>query len=296
LKTGKVLGIYFLAGSVSFAAHVSPAMSDSAHDGLFVGLGANYNSVNVTQDSWGLGVSNIQTSTGANSNGVAQGNGVPFHNVSNGLGPNFQAGYFKHISGTPNFAGVKFSYQFLNAVGNNANLFIPQIGQTTSAITGVTSPLYGYVNGTSIQPIVNHEVSFLLFGGRTFGNMSFYLGVGPSLINMQSKNYYSIGYAIAEGATVNVTGLVSYNSPTFWNLGGTAQMGATYYISPTWFIDMSYAYTVTGNYTTNHQQAFANKSSLGTTVYNTSGTLYTKDTLKVTNQSLMLTLNKVLDV
>ena len=296
MKTWKVLGIYFLAGTVCFAGDVSATGSDLTRDGFFLGLGANYNSVNLTQNSWGKGISNIKTSTGANSNGIAQGNGAPFNNVNNALGPSFQTGYFKHITGTPNLVGVKFSYQYLNATATNSNLFIPQIGQTTSAITGVTSPLYGYVNADSVQPIINQEVTLLLFAGRSFGNASFYLGAGPSLVNLQSKNYYSIGYANFEGATVNVTGLVSYSSPAFWAWGGTAQMGATYFFTPSWFIDMSYTYTITGNNTTNHQQTFANTSNLAGTIYTTSGTLYTKDILSVTNQSLMFTINKVFDL
>lgn len=292
MKTRKLLGAYILAGTVCFAANVSAADSNVSKDGFFLGVGPNYNSINLTQNSWGLGVSNIVTST-ANSNGVAQGTGVPFNNISNVLAPGFQVGYFKHINGTPNLLGIKYSYQYLNSTATNPNLFIPQIGQTTSAITGVTSPLYGYVNGTSIQPTVNQQMSLLLFAGRSFGNASFYLGAGPSLVNLYSKNYYSIGYATVDGATVNVTGLVSYSTPSFWAWGGTAQMGATYFFTPTWFIDVSYTYMVTGNNTKNHQQNFVNNSNVGGIVYATSGTLYTKNTLSVTNQTLMLTLNKV---
>jgi hypothetical protein len=291
-----VLGTYFLAGTVCFANDVSTTAGDLTRDGLFLGVGADYNSVNLTQNSWGKGVSNIQTSTGVNSNGVAQGQGAPFHDVNNVLAPSFQAGYFKHIAGTPNLVGIKFSYQFLDSTATNSNLYIPQLGQTTSAITGVTSPLYGYVNADSVQPTTNHEMTLLVFAGRSFGNLSLYFGVGPSLVNLQSKNYYSIGYADVEGATLNVTGLVGYTSPSVWAWGGTAQLGATYFFTPSWFIDVAYKYTATGDNTTNHQQTFTNTSNFAGTTYSTSGTLYTKDTLSVKNQSLMLTINKVFDI
>ena len=75
IKTWIVVGSYFLAGTVCFASYASTARSDLTRDGFFLGLGANYNSVNIKQDSWGKGISNIQTNTGANSNGVAQGSG-----------------------------------------------------------------------------------------------------------------------------------------------------------------------------------------------------------------------------
>lgn len=293
LKTWIALGSYLVAGTVCFASGVSTVGPNSTLDGFFIGVGASYNSLNLTQDSWGKGVSNIRTNTGANSNGVAEGTGAPFNVVNNILSPSLQAGYFKHLCDSPTILGVKFLYQYLNSTTTNYNLFIPQLGQTTSAVTGITSPLYGWVNANSVQSSATHEVTFLFLGGRSFGNASFYLGLGPSLINLKSQNYYSIGYADYEGATINVTGLVSYSSPSIWALGGTVQLGASYTFNPCWFLDLSYTYTFTGNNTTNHQQPFYNASSIGSTTYTTSGTIYTKQTLSLKNQTIMLTINRV---
>jgi hypothetical protein len=288
MKKWIILSASFLS-SACFSAD-----SNIMHDGLFLGLGANYNSINLTQTSWGEGVSNIQTSTGANSNGIAQGTGAPFHNTDNTFAPEVQAGYFRHIGNTENLYGFKFAYQYLGATATNSNLYIPQLGTSTSS-TGVTSSLFGYVNADSVQVSMNHELNFLAFIGRSFGNKYFYIGAGPSLFNLQSSNYYSIGYAEFEGVTLNVTGLVSYSTPSIWAWGGVAEIGMTYFISPTWFIDASYNYAVTGHTTINHSQTFTNSSSVGTTSYATSGTLYTKDTLSLNNQSVTLSINKVLD-
>ena len=112
---------------------------------------------------------------------------------------------------------------------------------------------------------------------------------------MRSKNYDSIGYAEYEGVTVDVTGLVNYSSPPVWAWGGAAQLGMTYFINPTWFIDASYTYAATGNNMKPHEQAFANSSSIGSVNYTASGTLFTKDTLRVNNQTLALSINKVFD-
>lgn len=296
MKTWILLSACFLTATTCYASNQKFIESNIPCDGFFLGIGADYNSINLTQDSWGKGVSNIQTSTGVNSNGVAEGNGIPFHNVNNTLGPGFQAGYFKHVSGTPHLFGLKFFYQYLDSTATNAHLFIPQLGQTTNAISGVTSSLYGYVDGQSVQPTVNQEATLLLFGGHSFGNTSFYFGIGPSLVNLKSKNYYSIGYAEFNGATINVTGLISYSSPSYWAWGGTAQIGTTYFVTPSWFIDMSYTYTLTGKTTNYHQQTFTNTSNLAGTIYTTSGILYTKNTLRVKNQTLMLTFNKVFNL
>lgn len=296
LKKWMVLSAHLLSGSACFAGAMGSNESNLIHDGLFLGLGANYNFIDITQNSWGLGVSNIVTSTGGNSNGVAQGTGAPFNHTANRLSPEIQAGYFKQVTGTQQVYGLKFSYQYLGSTATNSNLYIPQLGQMTSS-TGTTSALFGYVNADSVQVTTNHELTLLAFIGRSFDNNKYvYIGAGPSLFNLQSKNYYSIGYAEYEGATVNVTGLVSYSSPSIWACGGAAQLGMTYFISPTWFVDASYTYTRTGNHTSPHEQAFSNASSLGSTHYTTSGTLSTRDTLRVSNQAFTLAINKVFDL
>lgn len=292
MKIERILNV-FLAGTICFVGNTHAAQPDLMHDGFFFGVGAGFNSINLTQNSWGKGISNIVTNTGANSNGVAEGDGVPFHNITNTLSPSFQVGYFKHMADTPNLWGVKFFYQYLDATATNSHLFIPQLGESTSVSTGVTSSLYGYVDGTSIQPKTNQDMTLLLFTGRSFGNASFYIGAGPSLVNIKSQNYDSIGYAVFNGATVNVTGLVNYSTPSIWTWGGTAQIGATYFFMPSFFLDLSYTYTATRDYTVNHQQNFTNTSSISTTNYTTSGTLYTRNTMSVKNQTLMLSINKV---
>lgn len=295
LKRWMVLSANLLSLTTCFAGSMGATEADLVRDGLFLGLGGNYNSINITQNSWGKGISNIQTNTGDNSNGVAQGTGAPFHNTTNTFAPEVQAGYFKHFTGTQNLYGIKFSYQYLGSTATNSNLYIPQLGEMTSS-TGATSSLFGYVNADSVQVTTNHEMTLLAFIGRSFGDKYIYLGAGPSLFNLQSKNFYSIGYAEYEGATVDVTGLVSYSSPSIWAWGGAAQIGMTYFFGPTWFIDASYTYSITGNNTTDHQQAFSNSSSLGSTHYTTSGTLFTKDTLSIHTHALTFTVNKVFDI
>jgi len=289
-----VVSAGFLCSTTCFAGSMSSTESNIMHDGFFLGIGTNYNSINITQNSWGQGISNIQTNTGANSNGIAQGTGAPFHNTTSTFAPEIQAGYFKHLADTQVY-GLKFSYQDLGSTATNPNLYIPQLGQMTSN-TGATSSLFGYVNADSVQVNTNHELTLLAFIGHAFENKYIYLGAGPSLFNLQSKNYYSIGYAEYNGATVDVTGLVSYTSPSIWAWGGAVQLGVTYFISPTWFIDTSYTYAITGNNTTAHQQAFSNSSTLGDVNYTTSGTLFTRDTLKISTQALTVAINKVFDI
>jgi hypothetical protein len=53
MKKWIVLNACLLAGSVSFAGHVESYKSSAMPDGAFVGLSANFNSINVTQHSFG---------------------------------------------------------------------------------------------------------------------------------------------------------------------------------------------------------------------------------------------------
>lgn len=292
-----LLGVNFLIGTACFANSVDTTHSNMMHEGLFFGLGTDYNSINLTQYSWGKGVGNITTSTGANSNGVAEGTGAPFKNTTHTFAPEIQAGYFRHFPCYQNYLyGVKFTYQFLGSTAVNPNLYIPQVGTTTSATTGAVSPLYGWVNVDQVQVTTNHQLALLAFVGQSFGNKYVYLGAGPAAFNIQSRNYYSIGYAQFNGDTINATGLISYSTPSLWLPGGAAQVGMTYFFDPSWFIDVSYTYAVSASRTVNHTQGYTNSSSVGTTAYISAGNLYTRNTVRVNNQSVRLTINKVLDV
>jgi hypothetical protein len=293
LKRWIALSANLLIGTTCFAGGIDyTEMAPANQDGFYVGLGANYNSIYLTQNSWGLGISTIVTSTGVISHGVAQGSGAPFYHTTDTFAPEAQVGYFKHFNNSDLLYGLKFSYQYLGSTATNSNLYIPQLGETTNN-SGVTSTLFGYVNGDSIQVTTNHEMMLLAYIGRSFGNTSVYLGAGPSVFNIKSRNFYSIGYASIDGVTIDVTGLVSYDSPSMWIWGGAVQLGMTYFINPTWFIEASYTYAVTGDKTTSHEQAFLNSSSVGSTSYVTFGNLFTKDTLSVNNQSVSVLINKV---
>jgi len=291
-----ILSASLLAGTACFAASAGIQGTDLMRDGLFVGVGADYNSINLTQNAWGKGIGDVTTNTGANTTGIAEGDGAPFNDFTQTFSPEIQVGYFRHFPGTQNLYGFKFFWQYLGATATNPNYYIPQVGTSTNNNTGDVSALFGWVNVDSIQITTNHEFGLLAFVGQSFGSKYFYVGAGPSLINIQSKNYYAIGYAEIDGATVDMTGLVSYASPSMWILGGTAQLGMTYFISPTWFLDISYNYTVSGSRTVHHQQTYSNTSTIGSTTYTSTGTLYTKNILRLHDQSVRLSINKVFDI
>jgi hypothetical protein len=286
--------ILSMIGTSAFAGEMGPIQHNP--QGFFVGLGANYSSVNLRQDSWGLGISNVSVNAVATSQGIAQGTAAPFQNTSLTFSPEIQAGYLKNFN-ADTYYGIKFTYQFLGLVVTNRDLYLPQSGELRTLNPPSTGPMFGYAIADSVETTINHNMNLLALIGKQFDNKYFYLGAGPSVTSLRSKNYNSIGYALLDGETVNVTGLVNYSSPTIWAWGGAAQLGMSYFIDPTWFLDASYTYSISGSYTSPHEQSFSNTSKAGTDTVLTTGILATKDTFKRTSvQSINLSINKILDI
>ena len=285
-----ILGLSVFGSSV-FAGQMG---STPAPQGFFIGAGVNYSSLFIHQNSWGLGISDLYIDGVYNSHGIAQGNAAPFKKTSQTFSPEIQAGYLRNYNENTYF-GIKFTYQYLGTVATNRDLYLPQTGVLTSA-DGTTSPMFGYAIADSVETTVNHNMNLFALVGKQFGNKYLYLGAGPSLTSLQSQNYNSIGYAIVDGSTLNVTGLVNYGSPTMWAWGGAAQIGMSYFITPSWFIDASYTYSAVQSCITRHEQAFTNTSTMDGSTILTTGTLATKDTFKPTLlQSVNVSINKMFD-
>lgn len=274
----------------AFSAQVDASPQDL--QGVYFGLGVNYSSLNLTQNSWGLGISDLYTNSVFTSRGIADGNAAPFKNNALIFSPEIQVGFFKNINPIT-YWGVKFTYQYLNSTATNRDLYLPQTGVLATANPPGTSAMFGYAIADSVETTINHDLKLLFSIGQTICNQYLYMGVGPTLINLKSKNYNSIGYAIVDGVPLNVTGLVNYGSPNIWAWGGAAQIGMNYFINPCWFIDSSYTYSMTGSKTSPHEQTFANTSIIaGNTIF-TTGILATEDTFKrVTSQTINISINK----
>ena len=279
-------------GTSAFAGTMGAAPNPQ---GFFIGVGGNYNSLRIQQDSWGLGISSLYIDGVYNSTGIAQGNAAPFKNKSQNLAPEVQAGYLRNYNDSV-YYGIKFTYQYLGGIATNRDVYLPQTGVLTSA-SGTTSPMFGYAIADSVETTINHDMNLFALIGKQFGNKSIYLGGGPSLISLQSQNYNSIGYAIINGETLNVTGLVNYGSPTMWAWGGGAQIGASYFITPSWFIDASYTFSALGGRVSRHEQSFTNTSTMNGDNLLTTGILATKDTFKTALlQSVNVSINRMFDL
>ena len=291
----KAVALIGFSFSVCTLAQTS-SVSIVPQSAFFVGLGVSENTIGFsnqntygrgtsytppTQDKLGIPQASI-TGSAAGSTGVTLGN-------QNTAAPSLQAGYFQHFSGSTWMWGGKFAYSYLGTTSTVNNMLIPQSGGYYQA--GTYTPFNGNYVVRSYQQTINHQMSLMPFIGRSFEKSYVYFGAGPTLAQTKYNINQITGFADMNGLTTSVTGLStpSSYSASQWVFGAGAVIGATYFIDPTWFLDMSYTYSVTGNQTSNWGGAWADNPAIGGT---RTGTNTGTSSGNVTTQALTITLNK----
>ncbi len=262
----------------------------SNQTGLYVGIGGSYNSISFYQFIEGAAASNVIQGGVVVATGQAGGISFPSRNNQSSFAPDVQLGYFQHFSSSDYLWGAKFSYQYLGTSFTQGPIDSPQSG-TFTTVSGPNSFTGNAIIRTS-QNSINNEFLFLAYLGHSFTNSSVYLGVGPALFGTISKYNNATGYANINGNRMDVSGapLNFSNSPWIW--GGAAQVGATYYLSTSWFVDANYTYGFTGDYVVRNTSPFTNtNTSAG---YNTTGTMVLRTTRQLSAQSLSVSINKIL--
>ena len=273
--------------STSFAAVPSSA--------FYVGLGGSANSVNVNQDLYASGVSNVYASNGTTliAYGEAGGPASPFKNTQFTLAPELQTGYYKHFDNSTMLWGVNFVYRYLGSTATNKPVDVPQYGSFTN--TGSAPPdtsFSGNVVIDSSQMNVNHEFALMPFIGQSFTNSFIYLGAGPALLGTTTNIDGVTGYADINGTHANITGASTNFSSNNWRLGGSVETGMAYYIDPTWFLDFNYSFAITGWHTNSYSAPFSSSTTSGGTTYIDTGTLYVNTSQRVITQAFSITMNK----
>ena len=209
---------------------------------FFGGLGVNGSSVNFTNQHVYAGGTTWQPGPII---GWGAGSTDFMLNSSSAPVPVIQAGYFHHFSSSRWIWGGKVSYSYLN-ISADRNLLIPQTGGVTGTIT---EPFAGNYTVQTYRQTINHQISLTPLIGRSFEKNYLYLGGGPTFAQtkMTIENMAS-PIAFANGAPISPTGVGNGSdySTNQWLFGGVAMVGATYFINPTWFLDLSYSYSMTG--------------------------------------------------
>ncbi|MDF1646851.1 MAG: hypothetical protein P1U61_07750 [Legionellaceae bacterium] len=304
MKTKKQLGCVAALSilnfcNLAFAGSMGPTVTTPAA-GFFLGLGGSYNSVKLDQYlNPIIGESNIYNGATLVASGSAGGPAIPFHNTQTTFAPEAQVGYSRYFSETDNkLWGIKLQYRYLGITSTDADIVTPQAG-TFSTIAPATTAFTGRATIQSAQVQIEHELDLIPFIGAAFSEKGqAYIGIGPSAFSTKSNLYNVSGFADVNGTHTSITPLPTNFSSSTWLWGGIAQLGMTYVIKPSWYLDINYSYAVTSKKNTSYSQPFTNTTLDTTTdtVFTTLGTLLGTAQQRVTSQALIVSMNKVFEV
>ena len=281
----------FVLSSSTFAGEMG-AVSSLVDKNFFVGIGGGYNSANLEKQTvYGKGINSAYLGPVLTSSGSAAGTSNPFYQNESLFSPHAQAGYLRHFRDGTHFWGAKFVYDYLNAHLSNTDMTIPQAGSNYNYISGATTPFTGNYAVESVQTSVNHELLLLAFIGHSFKHSNMYFGIGPALFGMQSNIYHLIGYADYKGNPgTDISGAPVNLAKSVWEWGGAAQIGVTYSLSSSWFLDFNYTYAGTARNTIKYVSPFTNQILTDSLV----GTSYINPSQQVAVQSFRISINKSL--
>jgi hypothetical protein len=270
-----------------------PPLAPSAPRGFFfIGLGGSYNSLKSDQELYSAGVSNVYAGDGTLvAFGQAGGPANPFSDTKSTFAPEAQAGFFSPFGNSTWLWGAKFRYKYLGTTSTSSLVDAPQTGSFTNTVAAPANTSFtGNVVIQQSQMRVDHELVFFGFLGQSFGNTSVYLGAGPALFGTKSFVNHAIGYADINGTHVSISGAPAYYSSSNWVWGAAMQVGMTYWLAPSWFLDFNYTYAFSKRYTNNYSSPFASM----TQGYTDTGTLYVSTSTRVTTQAFAVSINKAL--
>lgn len=294
LLTGLVVTNAFSGGMMSVGSGVAADKSIVPQSAFFGGLGGGWSSGSFgNQDVYGKGTSYSPPYTGHTAQvGSAAGSTGLELNSQSALAPVIQAGYFQHFSGSQLMGGGKLSYSYLGIGSANGQQQIPQAGGFTE--DGTYTPFTGNYLVQSYRQTINQQISLIPLIGRSFERSYMYLGVGPTTVQTKTSIENITGFESAATITTTPTGigLGKKYSTTQWLFGGVATLGATYFIDPTWFLDISYAYSMTGTKTSGWGGPWTDTDIARSYVTRT-GTNTGTSSGSVNIQALVITINKV---
>lgn len=285
----------FSGGMMSVGSAIAADKSLVPQAAFFGGLGGGWSSGSFGhQDVYGKGTSysppygthTAQVGSAAGSTGLEL-------NSQSALAPVIQAGYFQHFSGRPWIGGGKLSYSYLGIGSANSQQQIPQAGGFTE--DGAYTPFTGNYLVQSYRQDINQQISLIPLIGRSFERSYVYLGVGPTTVQTKTliENITGFESAAVIPTTPTGIGLGEKYSTTQWLFGGVAMLGATYFIDPTWFMDVSYTYSMTGKKTSGWGGPWTD-TDIARSYVTRSGTNTGTSSGSVNVQALVITINKVL--
>ena len=282
----------------AFSGGMGPAIAADKsivpQSAFFGGLGGGWSSGSFGhQDVYGkgtsysppYGINTAQIGSAAGSTGLEL-------DSQSALSPVIQAGYFQHFSDSLWMRGGKFSYSYLGIGSANSQQQIPQAGGFTE--NGDYTAFTGNYLVQSYRQTINQQISLIPLIGRSFERSYVYFGIGPTAVQTKTliENITGFESAAVIPTTPTGIGLGEKYSTNQWLFGGVAMLGATYFIEPTWFMDFSYTYSMTGTKTSSWGGPWTD-TDIARTYVSRTGTNTGTSSGSVNIQALMITINKV---
>lgn len=282
-----------LAGAMT-AAGLSTGHAQSADgvpdSGFYAGIGVSANLVVPTnQTMFSQGISNVFQNGTLAATGAAGGPVNPHPPNASTISPSAQLGYFQRLSESRWLMGGKFTYNYIAATTTDSFLRVPQSGSYALVGGGPVTSFTGNVTMRSYQITADHQFALVPHVGFTFDRSYIYAGVGPSLTHTEVKLNNVVGFANINGQPgTSITGAPTTYTSSQWLIGATLAVGATYFLTPSWFVDFGYAFTITDLWNTAYASTFANTTS----GFNTTGVLSGSYTGSLNTHALTVSINR----
>lgn len=274
------------AADVPVLKFVPPPVDAAPPIGFFAGIGAGYNSSKFDRSVYAVGLSDVFNGVVPVAAGHAEGPATPFQDTLLVFAPEGQIGYFGSL-GADMLWGVKLKYKYADVTSSQAPLIVSQSGAFLQLGGGV-SPLFGNVLIEEAQSTIKHEFALLALIGAPVRNGNVYLGAGPALFKTKLNFYNSFGFAMVNGVPNDQTGAPMNFESSKWVWGAAGQLGMTYNLAPTWFLDVNYTYAATPRYKTDFVSPFETVSN-GLTYR---GMAFISVHERLTSQAVAVSINK----
>lgn len=281
MAAGGIANVHAQSGQESEPATAVPKSA------FYVGAGASYSFVNYGQQwVYNKGISSASANGVPVASGTAAGPVTTSLSNQSNFAPVAQLGYFRHFEGSNWLWGAKFSYSYLGTTSSKLNLVIPQSGSSSN-------PSLGSFSGNSVTGsyniTINHQTTLMPLVGRSFERSFLYVGAGPSLSQIQTSLQNVVGYATFGGNLTNVSGAPQSFYTGQWTVGAAATAGVTFFLAPTWFLDLNYVFSMPNAQITQITSPFNNPGSNGLAF---TGTLIGAYTANLSTHAIGLTINK----
>lgn len=288
-----LFGTLLAASSLSFAGAMGMNVAPS-QDGIFVGVGGSYNTLKLKEDISALGNFNVIINSALVAYGPAGGKAIPLNASGSVFAPNAQVGYVsRFFDGGQELWGAKLLYNYYGTHFAHSISTVPTNALSTTAAIPPADVFTSNISSNSVQTEIQHELALLAFIGHSFTNSSVYFGVGPSLFRTKTELYEVNGFtSLNQVRRANVLTLDNF-SDSEWLWGAAAQVGFTYYLSPSWFVDVNYNYAISKSETNTYTFAF---STFAPAFYNTNGNAHITTDHRVITQGITATINKVFNI